>query len=75
MLIGMETETKPRLRLPAVLAVAVVAAPLMSGCGGTPTPANDAGQVDAQLADAGSDAGCIPPEVYDPSTMQCVPIV
>ena len=50
MLAHMETETKPRLRLPAVLAVAVVAAPLMSGCGGNTTPANDAGQADAQVA-------------------------
>lgn len=65
-------EKKKKLVLPTALAVAVIA----SGCGGTtPAPANDASQNDAAIADAGTDAGCVPPEVYDPTSGMCVPLV
>lgn len=61
-----------KLVLPTVLAVAVLA----TGCGSTTQP-SDAGPVDdTAVADAGDfDAGCVPPEVYDPSTHTCVPLV
>ncbi|MFO0685050.1 MAG: hypothetical protein U0234_23530 [Sandaracinus sp.] len=66
------SETKKKLVLPTALAVAVLA----SGCGGgNPTPGNDAAQNDAAIADAGMDAGCVPPEVYDPTSGMCVPLV
>ncbi len=62
---------KRKLVVPAVLAVAVLA----TGCG-TATPSNDAAVGDTMVADAGTfDAGCVPPEVYDPTTRACVPIV
>jgi len=70
----MQSETKKRLVVPAVLAVAVHA----TGCV-TNMPTTDAAVQDTAVADAGTDtgfdAGCIPPEEYDPVSHSCVPIV
>jgi hypothetical protein len=66
-----KSQTKKKLVLPAALAVAVLA----SGCGNAVT-SNDAAPTDGAVADAGTfDAGCVPPEVYDPVAHACVPLV
>jgi len=63
--------TKKKLAIPAALAIAVI----VTGCGNTPG-ASDAGRVDdGAVADAAFDAGCVDPEVYDPVSHSCVPIV
>ena len=64
-------ETQKKLVVPTMLAVAVLA----TGCV-TPAPANDAAPTDAvAVVDAGFDAGCVPPEEYDPISHSCVPVV
>lgn len=71
-ILALTMDDKPKLRVPAALAVVVLA-----GCG-TPAPAPADASTDAPVvvADAGpADAGCIPPEVYDPVAMMCIPIV
>jgi hypothetical protein len=77
MLGAMDPEKKRKLVVPAVLAIATIAtgSTILTGC--TTTPAqNDAASNDtAVVADAGSDAGCIPPEEYDPVSHSCVPLV
>jgi hypothetical protein len=67
-----KTSIKKKLVVPAALAVVVLA----SGCGNA-QPSTDAGPApDAFVADAGAfDAGCVPPEVYDPISRTCVPVV
>lgn len=65
-----KTETKKKLVVPTVLAIAVLA----TGCG-TSTTQPDAAQPDAAVADASFDAGCVPPEEYDPISHSCVPLV
>ena len=65
-------DIKTKLRVPAALAVVALA-----GCGGSNPPAPTDASADAVLvADAGpSDAGCTPPEVWDPVAMACIPII
>lgn len=60
------------LRLPVALAVLV-----LSGCDDGNPPETDASMADAAVADAGCDAGgcCEAFEQWDPTTMQCVPLV
>lgn len=59
-----------KLVLPTMLAVAVLA----SGCGSTTQP-SDSGVNDTAVADADFDAGCVPPEQYDPVSRTCIPVV
>lgn len=65
-------DDKAKLRVPAALAVVVLA-----GCGTpSPAPADASTDTPVVVADAGpADAGCVPPEVYDPVAMMCIPIV
>lgn len=62
-----------KLVVPAVLAIATLAA--ASGCGSSNTPVDAAASDSAIVADAGFDAGCIPPEEYDPVSHTCIPVV
>jgi hypothetical protein len=70
----MDHQTAPRKKLvvPAVLAVAVLA----TGCTGTTHENDGSVQNDTAVADAGAfDAGCVPPEEYDPVSHTCIPVV
>ncbi len=67
----MDEKTDPKkLVVPAALVIAVLA----TGCGTATSPV-DASQGDTAVADAGFDAGCIPPEQYDPVSHTCIPVV
>jgi hypothetical protein len=69
----MDQPAPKKLRIPVALAVVVLASGA-AACTSTPS-SNDAAVGDAAVADADFDAGCVPPEVYDPSTRTCVPVV
>jgi hypothetical protein len=71
----MDQQAQKKLRIPVALAVVVLAS-AASACTTTPAPQDAAMPTDTAVADAGDfDAGCVPPEVYDPSTRTCIPVV